>query len=1542
MPVRKEEQYVNEVLSNRGFKPEPPPETIQQGSVGVSTAAFGESFLGKMSMAGYDHFLGPKFHADPEYDAYDDIIADDASGWAGYLGDAGSKDEYMHRKAMVDQSVENERILADGGWSGVGYQLMWGLADPVNFVPMMGAASKVAKATKSIGATALATGTIGAAAQGIQEAVVAQVDPNFNQDDALMAIGAVGALSAVMGPLAMQTLDPSTRDAFSKGYDNMLRGFSNDVEISNFGAGTGGAARVTDGITKETLEPLNTLGVARTGQFIGPQTRLRASPSEAVRRFNAQINETSLMTKGNMQGQASMIPIEAEKRVYFALESNAREMTQDAYMSYRKSLTGKTGNWLTNDVKDVTGLSNKSGILTRQQFYDRVGMAMRRNDKSEFTDFADANPFIEQAASANRQVSGVVLKEMLDSGYLKDMPDLQGTAESWFMRIYNHDKIVADREAFEYGLTQYYIKSRDETVAQLSTKEAELQSARVARETLRRSLGRVATDQRVNERETLKEMSRLDGKIRAHERDLTKIIRNYDELQKRASAVEPMDITKKEKVNFDDLRDTKVLDDKGNPRIVYHGTTKDFDGFDVNSFKTGNVKGIYFTPDKNSVWLTDKTRGDIKKISARVLIKNPASYSDFKRIDKILGEKSSPETIQAQMKSEGFDGYIDNDVHNEIVVFENDQVKVLNKKSLSPQDQYMKDLLKDIKGNPLGRLDEFRLLPTIRKLGGIAEDKEAMGPDLMGQSTAGQNNRQDVRGILDTQARSVFRRDGKPLDMMREALAERGWLPEDSDVNDLLNLIEQDAKTSPVYDPAVMDKVIDAQSRADMIDELDLEMDRRLGVSLANIKTAKELDFYMGQLNGGDAFKEFSPSTTAQRAKYREMQLNLSRYERTINSMNNDLDDALTDLMSVKKSVDEIRANRTNVADVLKQGRKDLAASSKNMKKMYDDIDTIKFKGKIWDEELQGNARTTVERILGSPMGLLEYEDVMSSARGVNPAKAGTRGNKARKLTMPDTYQWEFKGKKYSLEDFLHSDPNQMMSAQMRSVVPDLLMYRRFGTVDEQHILQAVVDDYRKIEEDAKIPKQKKGDYYKKLDDAGFTPKQKAQLEKRKNQDLEDLRDTIAIHRGLYANRDDYFKALPTALRTMRQVNYLSLMGEMAISSAADVGTLVSQYGMRKVFGNLLPSFVEGMRSDLRKMSMDDAKKMIVGVESVMNDRYAKIYDADVYAPAANKVEGGLNYMSGAMQKVSLMNIWLDALRPLAAVLEQDRIVTLAMKQANGQRLTKLETAEIGARFLSKEDMAVIADQFTKHGSVEGGGIGGRLYVPNIKSWDVDNAVVADVQRRLRVAVAKEVDTLIIKPGTEIPKTMKKGGAVTSIMQFKSFMFAANDRLLARSAQRLALGDKRLVMGMTSLVGLGMMSYAIKATLAGKETSDKPQDWLMEGIDRSGMLGFFGEVNNITEKLSANRIGMRPALGVSPATRYINRNTLETALGPSARVVQDFGTTTQSLSTYGNMTETDLNRWRRYMPFQNAIGFRYLYDGMVDGTSDIFNLPEKR
>lgn len=1095
MPVRSEEQYIGEVLSNRGFAPEPPrqPKNPLEGAVGPSTAAFGESFLGKVGIPAYEHFFGPTFNDNPDYDPYDDIIADGLIGWGDYLKDASSRDEYQYRKSMVDMSRENEMVLAESGWTGAGYQLMWGAADPVNFIPMVGIAGKTLRATKSLGATAAVSVGVGGAGQAVQEAVVAQVDPNYNVQDGLFSVGAMALLSGVIGPYAAGALDPETKAAFKQAYEGMGR---EDVPL--FSDGTAGAAQIVPPTGGDNLVTAASLGVSRVASFIGPSTRLQASGSEAVRKYNSLINETALMTKGNLRGVASPMPVEAEKRIYMAMESETRRRTHDAYLDYRKAVAGSRGNLLTNDVKDAIGLSARAGVLTRQDFYDRIGKAMRRGDKAEFADFAEANPFIEKAAKANREMSDSILNEMIDAKLFADEPDLKGTAESWFRRMYDQQMVDSNPDAFEAGIARFYRQERDANAARLPGLDAELKIAKT----------------------------------------------------------------------------------------------------------------------------------DLKAAEAAA--------------DKAL-------------------------------------IKTLSKR----------------------------------------------------------------------------------------------------------------------------------------IEDLSVE-------------------------------------------------------------------------------VKAIRKNST-----------------------------------MLDEELAGTARRTKERIQGSPMGLVEYEDaVASTSKAASPyaraGRQGVRGTKERKLTIPDTFQWEHNSKTYTFEDFLVSDPTRMQAAVTRTVVPDLLLHRRLGTLDTQQMLQEVSDDYGKM-----IAKAK-------------TAKEKTRLEKARKNDLEDLRDSIAIQRGAYGNTDDHYKAFPTALRMAKQVNYLSLMGEMAISSAADIGSIVLKHGLRRTFGTLIQSFVPAFRSQLMNMAMDDVIKLAIGLESVMNDRFAKIYDADIFAPAANKIENALNYQSGVLQKVSLMNTWLDSLRPMAGMWEQDNLVALAQKVKAGKKLTKLETGDLASKYLNQDDLKIIAAQFEKHGQTETGGIGGALRVPNMRLWDVDDPAVAAVVRKMRVAIAKEVDTLVIKPGSEIPKAIKKGGAASAALQFKSFMFSATNRLLARSAQKLALGDKRLIMGITSMVALGMMAYAAKATIAGREVSKNPQDWLMEGIDRSGMLGIFGEINNITEKVTGGKIGLRPMIGGKPATRYINRNFLETLAGPTAGIVQDAGELMQAAAMHGNLTTSDLNKIRKHIPFQNAIGFRYLFDGAVDEIGDTLGLPQRR
>ncbi len=1088
MPIRTEEEYLKEILSDRSFAPEPVKKEPKY-DYGLSTAAFGESFLGKMTMAGYDRFFGPEYAADPDYDVYDDIMRDNLIGWSSYLDDAQSRDEYYQKKSIVEQSIENERMLAEGGAEGLAYQFMWGLADPVNFIPIVGASSKVLGSSASLSSKVATAGAIGGAGQAAQEVVLSQVDPNFNESDAMFSIGAATVLSGVLGPIAMSSLDPKVKDDFSKGFEYLAKQRADD--LNGFGSSSASAAQVEKKVvlSKEALEPLSSFGVGRATAFLSPSTRMQNSPSQVVRNLNAQINETALLTKGNVEGITSYVPLEAERRLYFAMESIARALTRDAYLEYRKSLTGKTGNWASNDIKDITGISNKSGILTRQQFYDRVGKAMRRDDVAEFTDFVDANSFIEKAATANRKYFNQLLDEMLEAKVYADVPDLKGTADSWFKRIYDKQKIVSDPEPLKAGLLKYYKEQRDADIV---------------------------------------------------------------------------------------------------------------------------------------------------------------------------------------------------------------------------------------------------------KLGALRNDVEALKKEIK------------------------------------------------------------------------------------------------------NVRKRKDKDL--------------------------------------------------------------------------------LGSLQKQLSDKQQEINKLDYLSKAIDEELYTNSLVTIERIKGSPLGVIDYDEIADRARGTSPARqVGMRGTKERKLQMPDTYEWEYNGKSYKLEDFLISDPTAISASVTRSVVPDLLMYRKFGTLNAESFLNDITDDYRKLIDNAK------------------TPKERVLLEKRKAQDLEDLRDSISILRGTYANRDDYYKAVPTALRMAKQSNYLSLMGEMTISSSADIGAIISEYGMKKTFGNLHKAFIPKFRSAVLDMSLEEQKKFVVGIENVMNDRFASIYDADVFAPVSNKAEAGLNYASAAMQKISLMNTWLDALRPLTGVLEQDRIVTMANKVASGKKLSKLERAEISASFLDDNDLMIIADQYNKYGKNDGG-----LLVPNMRSWDIDNPSVADVQNRMRIAIAKKVDAIIIKPGSEIPKTIKKGGTVSAILQFKSFMFSATNKILTRSAQRLTLGDKRLVMGLSTMVALGGLSYAAKAAIAGRDISDDPRDWITEGIDRSGILGLFGEVNNITEKLTGGKVGIRPLIGAKPATRYINRNHLETFLGPTAGIVQDAGELVQSVASHGNMTQGDLNKLRRHIPFQNAIGIRYLFDGITEGIGDALNLPEKR
>lgn len=126
--------------------------------------------------------------------------------------------------------------------------------------------------------------------------------------------------------------------------------------------------------------------------------------------------------------------------------------------------------------------------------------------------------------------------------------------------------------------------------------------------------------------------------------------------------------------------DSKVVDEKGEPLVVYHGTDSDFESFD--SAKTGDV-GFYFAQDPRAA--EQFTRGMGAVVPAYVSITNPAPEAVWRaEYDKASGGNPRKQA-HAALQKQGYDGILR---PGEIVAFSNTQIKsaIGNRGTYDPND----------------------------------------------------------------------------------------------------------------------------------------------------------------------------------------------------------------------------------------------------------------------------------------------------------------------------------------------------------------------------------------------------------------------------------------------------------------------------------------------------------------------------------------------------------------------------------------------------------------------------------------------------------------------------------------------------------------------------------------------------------------------------------------------------------------------------------------------------------------------------------------
>jgi hypothetical protein len=510
-------------------------------------------------------------------------------------------------------------------------------------------------------------------------------------------------------------------------------------------------------------------------------------------------------------------------------------------------------------------------------------------------------------------------------------------------------------------------------------------------------------------------------------------------------------------------------------------------------------------------------------------------------------------------------------------------------------------------------------------------------------------------------------------------------------------------------------------------------------------------------------------------------------------------------------------------------------------------------------------AREILGRIMSTPDGRLPYDYKMgeNSAKGMAGPEKGVF--KKRSFLIPDAL----------VDKFLENDIELLGGRYLKQMAPDIELTRRFGDVEMKSQIKDIEQEYIDKMAGAK------------------TEAERLKLNKQKDSDIRDIAAMRDRMRGTYG-QVDFDNPWVRAGRVARDLNYMRLLGGVVAASIPDIGRVVAAEGIVNTFRYGLKPLVTNLKQF--RVSSREAKLYGVGTDALMGGRAEIIADVADYARGGTKFERGVRAAATKFSSINMMNYWTGGIKQLHAVVTQTRVANDLLKGKYDKRLGQLG--------IDEGDAQNIAAQLKKYGKEVDG-----VWVWNTKDWD--NQALA---MQWGAAIRKESDRVIIVPGQEKPLFMSTEMGKT-IFQFKSFMFAATQRVLVSNLQAQ---DKHYIQGLLSLVGVGMLSYAFKEWDANRELSDDPATWVMEGIDRSGALGILMEANNTLEKISGNHFGLRPLVGINaPASRYAARSALDSAVGPTFGLAGDVIKAASAVTGEREWTDADTRAFRRLLPGQN-------------------------
>ena len=427
-------------------------------------------------------------------------------------------------------------------------------------------------------------------------------------------------------------------------------------------------------------------------------------------------------------------------------------------------------------------------------------------------------------------------------------------------------------------------------------------------------------------------------------------------------------------------------------------------------------------------------------------------------------------------------------------------------------------------------------------------------------------------------------------------------------------------------------------------------------------------------------------------------------------------------------------------------------------------------------------------------------------------------GTKSRKYEIPDEL----------IEEFLENDIEVLARHHTKTMGVDIELTRRFGDISMSRVIKQITEEYDELIK--KAP----------------TTAERQKLKQGLDDDLRDVRGLRDRVRGTYGASKDPHNMTSRFVRQMKSFNVLVGMGGAAISSIPDIIRPVMTEGLKNVYEHGLRHMFKKQKTIFKQMQSREIRQAGIAVDATLGLRANSFADIGDLFGSRFAMERALNQSTGIFFVMNGLNYWNQTIKEFTG-----NIISLRMTSAimsSWATLSKADRRKLLANGIDEFDHAKMQDLIKKNGQKEDG-----EWLPNTDAW-ADN----DMVRKFRNSLNQSVDRTIVTPGAGDRALWTSTEFGSLITQFKGYGQGSMVRLLTSGLQEK---DASFWQGALLLVGLASIVNEAKKVQYGIDKEQTYTELLIDAVDRSGALGWFTDVNNSIEKLSDNRLGLRPLMG---------------------------------------------------------------------------------